>query len=70
MRRVPKFIRSDKVKHRDGHGQIMSIEKFKTVQRLDKTTRIYTGLVICFWFEGEKIKKDTFHEDDLELAEY
>ena len=69
MQRIPKFIRTDKVRLKNGNGQPMFIEKFKTISRLDKLPKLYTGLIICYWFESEQVKKDIFHEDDLELIQ-
>lgn len=68
--RVPKFILSDKVCTGKGDTALfMSIEKFKTVLSLETGRHIYTGLLQCYWFEGKRLKRALFHEDELQQVQ-
>ena len=68
--RVPKFILSDRVCTGKGDSALfMSIEKFTTILCLETGKRIYTGLLQCYWFEGKRLKRALFHEDDLEQVQ-
>lgn len=71
MQRVPKFILSDAVCPRKFKGTpTMHIQKFITIIELNTNKRIYTGLICCYWYENQKVKKGVFHEDELELAKF
>lgn len=71
MNRIPKFIRTDKVcSRKKSDGKVMFIEKFKTIRELTTNRPIYTGLVSCYWFEGNVVHKALFDEKDLEKVSY
>jgi uncharacterized protein YodC (DUF2158 family) len=48
----------------------MFIEKFKTILELKTHKRVYTGLVCCYWFEGNVVHREIFHEKDLEKIKH
>ena len=63
---TPKFILSDQVCYKHVPDRVMSIKRFEADVK-DRQI-IYTGYVLCFWFENGKPVKRTFHEDELILA--
>ena len=68
MNIIPKFIPADKVRAKDGDGKEMYIKEFVRQTSSENITRSYTRELICYWFEDGAVKKDIFHEDELELA--
>jgi uncharacterized protein YodC (DUF2158 family) len=67
-RRIPKFIKSDKLQTKNGSLRNMCIQKFVRVTTPDNREE-YNGFLLCYWFDNGCIKKETFHEDELERWE-
>jgi uncharacterized protein YodC (DUF2158 family) len=65
---IPKFIPADRVREKKGEGKEMYIKQFIRQATDNNLTQVYTRELVCYWFENGTVKKDVFHEDELELA--
>jgi uncharacterized protein YodC (DUF2158 family) len=56
------------VQVKNGDGRPMYIKHFVRQSTGSDVTAVYTKELICYWFEEGIVRKETFHEDELELA--